>query len=137
MLFPGVRQFRRFATDKNVHVTLVVHPRKVSEYVLLKLLLSWNVCWSRTCAWFRASCPRAHLGRIIFTCTHTGAQENEGVRLGLSSVFGTAKATQEADCVLIIQNEGAGKYLDVKKNRFDGQVGVVPVHFSPNTVKSE
>jgi len=51
---------RRFATDKNVHVSLVVHPRK----------------------------------------------EDEFSRLGLSSIFGSAKATQEADLVVILQNDG-------------------------------
>jgi twinkle protein len=49
--------FRQFATSKNVHITLVVHPRK----------------------------------------------EAENVNLGISSVFGTAKATQEADNVIIVQ----------------------------------
>lgn len=83
----AIDKFRRFATDKNVHVTLVVHPRK----------------------------------------------EDEGVRLGLSSISGTAKATQEADCVLIIQFDGEIKYLDVKKNRYDGQLGLVMLNFSPHT----
>jgi twinkle protein len=50
----------RFATDKNVHVTLVVHPRK----------------------------------------------EDENVRLGLASIFGGAKATQEADLIVILQTDG-------------------------------
>ena len=58
---------------------------------------------------------------------------------GSFAVFGSPKirhrrarsqATQEADCVLIIQNDGELKYLDVKKNRYDGQLGIVPVHFS-------
>ena len=53
--------------------------------------------------------------------------------MGLSSVFGTAKATQEADCVVIIQNDGELKYLDVKKNRYDGELGVVPLGFSQLT----
>jgi twinkle protein len=30
-------------------------------------------------------------------------KEEEGVRLSMSSVFGSAKATQEADLVLILQ----------------------------------
>lgn len=50
-------KFRKFATDKNVHVTLVIHPRK----------------------------------------------EDEGHRLTTSSIFGSAKATQEADLVVILQ----------------------------------
>jgi twinkle protein len=79
----AVEKFRKFATDRNVHVTLVVHPRK----------------------------------------------EDEGAKLGMSSIYGSAKATQEADTVLILQNDGRRKYIDVKKNRFDGTLGHTPLHF--------
>ena len=75
--------FRKFATEHNVHVTLVVHPRK----------------------------------------------EDEGSRLGMSSIYGTAKATQEADNVLIVQSDGRRKFLEVKKNRYDGTLGFCPLHF--------
>lgn len=50
-------KFRKFATDHNVHITLVIHPRK----------------------------------------------EDEGFKLTTSSIFGSAKATQEADLVVILQ----------------------------------
>ena len=79
----AVEKFRKFATDYNVHVTLVVHPRK----------------------------------------------EDEGAKLGMSSFFGSAKSTQEADTVLILQSDGKRKFLDVKKNRFDGTLGNVPLYF--------
>ena len=79
----AVEKFRKFATDYNVHVTLVVHPRK----------------------------------------------EDEGAKLGMSSFFGSAKSTQEADTVLILQSDGKRKFLDVKKNRFDGTLGHVPLYF--------
>lgn len=36
-----IGSFRRFATDNNVHVTLVIHPRKV----LLLLFVSSLGCW--------------------------------------------------------------------------------------------
>ena len=77
-------EFRKFATAQNVHVTLVIHPRK----------------------------------------------EPEEQALNISSVFGTAKATQEADNVLIIQNDNGVKKLEVKKNRFDGDLGIVPLKFN-------
>lgn len=83
----ALEKFRSFATTHNVHVTLVVHPRK----------------------------------------------ENEGDRLGMSSVYGSAKATQEADNVLILQNDGNRKFVEVKKNRFDGTVGYCPIHFDPDS----
>ena len=53
----------QFASNKNVHVTLVIHPRK----------------------------------------------ENEGSDLNISSVFGSAKATQEADNVIILQKQDDSK----------------------------
>jgi twinkle protein len=83
----AIERFRRFASEKNIHITLVVHPRK----------------------------------------------EDEGIRLGLSSIFGSAKATQEADLVTILQNDGEVKYLDVRKNRYDGELGIVPLSFSQHT----
>eukprot|EP00984_Skeletonema_dohrnii_P007446 scaffold2701_cov137-Skeletonema_dohrnii-CCMP3373.AAC.5 len=79
----AIEKFRKFATDYNVHVTLVVHPRK----------------------------------------------EDEGAKLGISSFYGSAKATQEADTVLILQSDGKRKFVDVKKNRFDGTLGHVPLYF--------
>ena len=79
----AIAKFRKFATENNIHVTLVCHPRK----------------------------------------------EDEGVRLGISSVFGSAKATQEADTVLILQNDGKRKFIEVKKNRYDGTLGLAPLHF--------
>lgn len=79
----ALEKFRTFATEHNVHVTLVVHPRK----------------------------------------------ENEGDRLGMSSFYGSAKSTQEADNVLILQRDGDRKFVEVKKNRFDGTTGYCPLHF--------
>ena len=79
-------KFRKFASNKNVHLTLVIHPRK----------------------------------------------EAEDQKLRISSVFGTAKATQEADNVLIIQNnpdEADSKFLEIKKNRFDGELATIPLSF--------
>jgi twinkle protein len=65
----ALEKFRKFATEKNIHVTLVVHPRK----------------------------------------------EDEGAKLGISSIYGSAKATQEADLVLIVQSDGKRKFVEVKK----------------------
>ncbi len=107
--------FRAFASSRNVHITLVIHPRKESE--------------------------------------HSG--------LSVSSVFGSAKATQEADNVIILQtpeqfdlkemllskyktdsNESMMhpacklfRHLEVKKNRFDGDLGIVPFVYDRNTCR--
>ncbi|KAF1785135.1 P-loop containing nucleoside triphosphate hydrolase [Phytophthora cactorum] len=80
-------KFRKFASSKNVHLTLVIHPRK----------------------------------------------EQEDQDLTLSSVFGTAKATQEADNVLILQRTRGESKLDIRKNRFDGTLGSIPLKFEPDS----
>ncbi|XP_046460713.1 twinkle mtDNA helicase-like [Daphnia pulex] len=83
-----IGSFRRFATDNNVHVTLVIHPRKE-------------------------------------------AMEE----LSTSSIFGGAKASQEADNILILQDKRTNdpnhrrKYLEVSKNRYAGDLGVMPLEF--------
>jgi twinkle protein len=79
----AIEKFRKFATQHNVHLTLVVHPRK----------------------------------------------EDETAKLNISSFYGSAKATQEADTVLILQHDGRRKYVEVKKNRFDGTLGYSPLFF--------
>ncbi|KAF0695088.1 Aste57867_14073 [Aphanomyces stellatus] len=81
-------KFRKFATAKNVHITLVIHPRK----------------------------------------------EQDDTDLTLSSVFGTAKATQEADNVLILQRTKGDVKLDIRKNRFDGSLGSIPLTFEKDAI---
>ncbi len=61
----AIQKFRQFATDYNVHVTVVIHPRK----------------------------------------------NMKDVTLTIADVFGNAKATQEADNVIIIQHHNNSKYL--------------------------
>jgi twinkle protein len=81
--------FRKFATEHQVHVTLVVHPRK---------------------------------------------EDRES--LDMNSVFGSAKVTQEADNVVILQKGSNGlRYFDIKKNRFDGTLGVMSYKFDSKTQK--
>ncbi len=83
----AIEKFRKFATERNVHLSLVVHPRK----------------------------------------------EDESARLGISSIYGSAKATQEADNVLILQKDNQKKYLDVRKNRFSGDLGATEIFFDRAT----
>ena len=83
----AIEKFRAFATNKNVHISIVVHPRKQEDHALL----------------------------------------------GLASVFGTAKATQEADNVVIIQRGKLYRYLAIKKNRFDGDLGDIPYRFDKDS----
>ena len=64
----AIGEFRKFASLKNVHVTVVIHPRKGDESETLKT----------------------------------------------SSIFGTVKASQEADNVMILQSQpGDQKVLQV------------------------
>lgn len=124
----AISLFREFASAKNVHITLVIHPRK----------------------------------------------ENDSQVLGVSSIFGGAKATQEADNILIIQKpnvidentmltSGGGldalrseivrlkaeaetakhdgfnihehRRIEIKKNRFDGELGVIPFTYNRKTCR--
>eukprot|EP01035_Chromulina_nebulosa_P018279 gene18279-23956_t len=82
-----IDKFRKFATDKNVNVILVIHPRK----------------------------------------------EIDNIDLSIASISGTAKATQEADMVLLLQKHNDNMFLDVKKNRFDGQLGKIELAYSKLT----
>ncbi|KAI8642002.1 P-loop containing nucleoside triphosphate hydrolase protein [Parasitella parasitica] len=87
----AIHEIRNFATQQDVHITLVVHPRKDS---------------------------------------------GSGDELDIHSIFGSAKVTQEADNVIIIQKSKENtRSLDVRKNRFDGTLGIVPYKFDSNTFK--
>lgn len=125
----AIALFRQFASVKNVHITLVIHPRK----------------------------------------------EHDSHALGVSSIFGGAKATQEADNILIIQKPvsvdentlsgggggaiaselarlkaeldavriggedaswlGQHRRIEVKKNRFDGELGSIPFKYDKRTCR--
>ena len=85
----AVARFRRLASERDVHVTVVIHPRKNNP---------------------------------------------NDTTLTMQSVFGTAKATQEADNVLVLQTSRAFRYLEVCKNRFDGTLGVLPVQFDTESL---
>ncbi|KAH0623801.1 hypothetical protein JD844_006929 [Phrynosoma platyrhinos] len=66
-------------------------------------------------------------------------KEDEERELQTASIFGSAKASQEADNVLILQDRklvtGPGKrYLQISKNRFDGDVGIFPLEFSKTSL---
>ena len=54
--------------------------------------------------------------------------------LTVGSIFGTAKISQEADSIMILQKNNLQNYrqLQVKKNRFDGEVGEVSLLFNPD-----
>lgn len=79
---------RQLATERNVHIFMVVHPKKVEDESYLTV----------------------------------------------GSIFGTAKVTQEADTVMILQRSNIPNFrkLEIKKNRFDGEVGEVNLAFNPD-----
>ena len=86
-----IGKFRKFASLHNIHLTLVIHPRKEDEPILTT-----------------------------------------------NSIFGGAKATQEADNVILLQEEPIDerikkKYLQIAKNRYCGDLGIVPLYFNKGT----
>lgn len=56
-------------------------------------------------------------------------KEPEDSILNMSSIMGSAKVTQEADNVLIMQRLKDKQWLEVRKNRFDGQRGFIYLEF--------
>lgn len=81
---------RKLATDLDVHVCLVVHPKKVDD----------------------------------------------DTQLTAGSIFGSAKISQEADNVMILQKSADipnYRMLQVIKNRFDGEVGQAGLAFNKQT----
>lgn len=77
------------ATDRGVHIFLIIHPKKVED----------------------------------------------DTNLNVASIFGTAKSTQEADSVMILQKSELPnlRTIQVKKNRYDGEVGNQHLAFYPDT----
>lgn len=68
----------------------------------------------------------------IFLVIHP-KKEIDNSHLGISSISGTAKATQEADNVIILQKIYDERFIEVKKNRFNGTLGCLPIAFNPDT----
>jgi len=56
-------------------------------------------------------------------------KENDEELLQTSSISGSAKATQEADNIILLQRGDRYPFLEVRKNRFDGGVGRLPLSF--------
>lgn len=58
-------------------------------------------------------------------------KENDDKEIETASIFGSAKSTQEADNVFILQRLGNDTMaLDLKKNRFNGILGRMPLRFN-------
>ncbi|CAG9107496.1 unnamed protein product [Plutella xylostella] len=84
--------------------------------------------------------------RAFATARHTHVtlvmhprKERDSDDLSTSSIFGSAKASQEADNVLIIQDKRltavrGKKYLQVAKNRYSGDLGIVPLEFDKDAL---
>ncbi|XP_043248677.1 twinkle protein, mitochondrial [Colletes gigas] len=75
-----------------------------------------------------------HVTMII----HPRKERFEG-ELTTSSIFGSAKASQEADNVLIIQDKRlqsirGKKYLQVAKNRYSGDLGIMILEFEKSSL---
>ena len=64
-------------------------------------------------------------------------KEDDNAPLSVSSIFGSAKVTQEADNVLILQNQfdGKPKYIEVLKNRYSGDLGQIPIEFNSSKLQ--
>lgn len=66
-------------------------------------------------------------------------KEEDMDELNNNSIFGGAKASQEADNILILQNKWlsvfkCSKYVQITKNRWDGDLGKVPLWFDKESL---
>ncbi|XP_046549115.1 twinkle mtDNA helicase-like [Haliotis rubra] len=66
-------------------------------------------------------------------------KEKETDELTTASIFGSAKASQEADNVLLLQDKRLSslrgrKYVQVTKNRFDGELGIMLLKFDKESL---
>ncbi len=66
-------------------------------------------------------------------------KEEDMDELNNNSIFGGAKASQEADNILILQNKWlsvfkCSKYIQITKNRWDGDLGKVPLWFDKESL---
>jgi twinkle protein len=61
-------------------------------------------------------------------------KEDDEKLLTTASLFGSAKAGQEADNVLILQAQAHKRFLQVTKNRFCGDVGKISLKFDSNSL---
>ncbi|KAJ2862750.1 hypothetical protein GGI22_002115, partial [Coemansia erecta] len=88
----AIATFRRFATEENVHITVVAHLRK----------------------------------------------DQPASDVDINSIFGSAKVTQEADNVVILQRHGGAaskvRCINILKNRFDGTLGKVFISYDKETL---
>lgn len=57
------------------------------------------------------------------------SQEDPRELLTSASIYGGAKVTQEADNILMLQRPPGRHYVEVEKNRFDGELGHVPLSY--------
>lgn len=71
--------------------------------------------------------------RVNITLVIHPRKSEENALLTLASISGTMKSTQEADMVLILQKINNLMSIEVKKNRFDGELGTIPLAFSKGT----
>lgn len=144
-------KFRKFATEKNVHVTLVIHPRKEDEghklttssifgsakatqeadlVVILQVMPSLVSC---------SSCSPWHPELVNPLETHATVVRSNPADVvkpfQSQSQFHSRPFFDRVVCHMLrlIQSQKGVKSLEVKKNRFDGDLGEVRLRFDPHS----
>lgn len=85
---------------------------------------------------FRSLATKHHIHITLVMHPRKEREEND---LTASSIFGSAKASQEADNVLIIQDKRlttlrGKKYLQIVKNRYCGELGIMALDFNKESL---
>lgn len=93
--------FRTLVNDARIHLTLVVHPRKVCP--LLSPLQHYTSTYEHTHALF---CTVNTVSMRVKCCSlfQCAAQEEDGF-LSMNSLYGSVRLSQDSDNVLILQDQ--------------------------------
>ncbi|PRD27787.1 UNVERIFIED_CONTAM: Twinkle protein [Trichonephila clavipes] len=142
---------REFANRRKCHVTLVIHPRKDDIFLknLIMGIFIYRLCSSiannlleeknmdqNFCLHFSQAIALDDLesADLNVVTERFNLKEPEFTELNNTSISGTAKAIQEADNILILQTTKTRQYLQVSKNRYDGDKGCVIVEFDKKSL---
>jgi hypothetical protein len=105
-----VDKLRAFATEKDVRTTCRACFCSRPRNLIYGVTLLWTSYEAAACDCFLGRWKIMYADMLLSLDLQVNIilvihprKEEEGVRLSLSSVFGSAKATQEADLVLILQ----------------------------------
>jgi len=132
-----IQKFRKFATLHNVHVTLVIHPRKEDDDRLTANSIFGGAKATQVSNTITDKIKYVLLCHKRIMRTYSSCKGNTLLKIFLS--YGYQINFQEADNVIILQEEEINlkvkrKFIQIVKNRFSGDLGLAPLFFNKPTL---